>query len=217
MLYVSRYIGYEEYGVVDTEDGIEEVTRISQLVDIVNYGVHIEGVHSHLTSSGQYSFLDYVEPYQHPDFLTQLQVKTNLMRNVEVVVWKDMITCIKVRGRAISEPVILRLSDFGTEIGDCIFKSNACNRSHKLTLILDDKIENVTGISFCLPSVADGLSVGVDGVGVVLDVREVRSDAIIDIVYRSIFAGNSLELNASIIDQRQRKKRMMRKLCGWVR
>ena len=44
MLFVSRYIGYGNYGVVDTDDGTEEIAGIGMIIRAARSGVDIKGV-----------------------------------------------------------------------------------------------------------------------------------------------------------------------------
>ena len=47
MLYVSRYIGVLDIGIVDTEDGVEERVSPGDIIhDTVDYNIDIKGYHS---------------------------------------------------------------------------------------------------------------------------------------------------------------------------
>ena len=214
MLFVSRYIGYGNYGVVDTDDGTEEIAGIGMIIRAARSGVDIKGViTSGVPGASGGALVDDVVPYQLPDELTQLQMKTNLLRGVNVTTYHSAITSIRLRQHEIKEPVIFRLSDFGNRCMDCVLQGNMRYGQHKLTLILDNKVE-LEDIAFCLSSADRGSSVGVNGVGVKFDVREVRYNRIVENVYRAVYAGNSLELWDTIIDSERRKTRMLRMFQG---
>lgn len=214
MLFISRRIGYGNYGIVDTDDGVEEIAGVGMIARAITSGVEIQGVTVVVVAhSMQGALVDDIRPYQLPSELTQLQAKVNLLKKVEVTTYHSAITSIRLRSKEIQEPVVLRLSDFGNRCMDCVLQGNIRSGQHKLTLILDNKIE-LEDIAFCLPSSDNGSSVGVHGVGVKFDVREVRYNRVVENVYRAVYAGNSLELWDTIIDSERRKARMLRMFNG---
>ena len=144
MLYVSRYIGSNDYGVVDTDDNTEERISYSELVSACEkLGICVAGVASHYfdLSSRRITIVDSIMAYQVPEMRSPLQVKTDVMLHVNVVTHKSMITNILWDGVGISTPPVIRLSDYGDCCGDRILSGNCLSEVHQITLILDNKVK----------------------------------------------------------------------------
>ena len=180
MLFVSRRVGYDKFGVVDSDDGVEEVVGYGVLLKVVDLGIDVKGIDLFDNRFAQ-SALFAVKPYQLPETVTPLQTKTSMLRHVDVIVYKSSIVGIVTHPWDIQSPVSLRLSDFGTHCAEGFLRDNEKIGKHKVTLILDDNIY-LDDLSLSLASNDSGFSLGVEGAGFVFDLREVTSARTIDMV-----------------------------------
>ena len=205
MLYISRYIYKDSFGVGDTDDGVEEIVSRDNLEEICcTWLVPIEGVQIYWDS-----FMRYITStctYQPVETMSQLQIKTKVLKGIEVHTLGSMVTNILWNKDDILLPVRIRLSDFGDCCGECILSGNRHSRLHQVTLVLDDKISFGQKV-FKLRS-SDDTFLGRDGVGVMLDLREITDDAVAERAYRAYYTGNPSILFGSIIDHEERKERM---------
>ena len=209
MLYVSRHDGINFYGVADTEDGSEEIVTRSKLIKCVEeLGMVIHGA----------DFLPYAKrvadtvPYQPKETMTQLQMKTKLVKFTEVKVYKNMVTSIHYRHKEIREPVTLRLSDYGSECADCILWENDQALRHVITILLDDKIK-VGKFTFRRDEAVRSL--GPNGYGVKFDLTGVTDYAEAEALYRQFRAQDGAKCLSYIIDSPERTKQI-RKFFGLV-
>lgn len=208
MLFISRYIGEEHQGVVDTDDGDEQVSTINDIIEaVLVYNIPIFGI----TANDLI-----IRPYQPPETKTQLQLKTELLSFVKITVWNDIITNISWDSRKIKNPVSIRLSDFGLYLADFVFRGNDVSGDHKVTLIFDDKLLQVQPFSL-QPLVAPRPVKGRDTVGVRFDLREVHDNALATSVYNSIMSSvqgqnrfGFVEIFESILDEQERKYKLLR-------
>lgn len=208
VLFVSRRIGVRDYGVFDTDDGIEQRATTSDLVDAVLFcNLEIGGV-SHTEFP--------IRPYQPIETKTQLQLKTKLLSFVDITTWDGMLTNITWDSHKIRRPVSIRVSDFGTQIAEFVFSGNDVSGTHKLTLIFDDKIKPVEPFSL-QPLVCPASIKGRDMLGLVFDFREVTDDKLACSLYNSILASvenqrrfSFPEVFCAILDDKSRKYRLLR-------
>lgn len=207
MLYISRYVHPQGYGVVDTDDDTEEVvTREDIYLVCCALGIKVRGVILETDDTG-FTYVAYAGVYQPAETQTQLQIKTRLLRHVEVLVYKSMITHIRWSPNDIKEPVTIRLSDFGTTLADYCLTSIAPAGCHKVTLIIDDKIQfSEKGCFFATDMSVD---IGVRGLGVVLDLREMTNDAVVRQLYKIMYDGDFARLFDSLLDTPERMERMI--------
>lgn len=135
MLYVSRYIAkgaYIDYGLVDSETGIERTVNSGKLFDIARQ-FNVKGVNAKDWG---------VSVYQPEDTVTGLQAKTYVMKHVSVKIYKNMIASIKWDEDAITKPVTIRLSDFAMKCADyCIRENHFSTDDFKCILVFDDGVE----------------------------------------------------------------------------
>ena len=218
MLYISRYIGSNDYGVVDTDDGVEQRATHQELIRACEkLGLQIAGIqtYTHEFSWGTRTVVERLMTYQVPEMQTPLQVKTSVMRHVDVVVHKGMITNILWHADEITEPPVIRLSDYGDCCGDRILWGNANREVHKITLILDDKIK-FRPKTFRLTAKEERWSVGKDGVGVMFDIRELTDNDLARFVYQACLIDEVVDSICfeSIIDSKEREAYMRRILGG---
>ena len=201
MLYISRYIDIGTYGLVDTDDGREEVVSLLELSDAVyNHNIQIYGVDK---KENFLCVLDsYVHVYQPAETLTREQLKLRMLGLVDIKCYKDMITSISWRGELIKKPIRIRLSDFGTDCADYLFAHSNEYGTHKVTLVLDEKI-HFGPESFCVKTFDDSF-VAAYGIGVVFDVSELSTKTARKIY--GLFMGDLYTAESSIIDKHWRKK-----------
>lgn len=216
MLYISRCKNFDTYGVVDTDDGVEEFLTLEQIIDVINVqGIMIDGVVPRWSSDYMMRTVDRIYPYQPDETRKPIQIKANMLYNVDITVFRNVISWIRVKGEKISTPGVLRLSDFGTEVADCVLRGNKWPRGHKVTLVLDDKLKIAPKAFRVLPYADKNASIGTYGVGVVFDIREVTNMSIVESVYRAMLNGDQREIKTSIIDDECRKRRMIQTARRW--
>lgn len=139
MLYLSRYVYPDSFGVVDTDDGVESIVSRDDLDEICcTWLVPIEGIKIYWDSFMRY--ITSIVTYQPSETMSQLQIKTKVLKGIEVHSMGDMITNVLWDKDSIITPVRIRLSDFGSSCADCILSGNRHSRLHQVTLVLDDKL-----------------------------------------------------------------------------
>lgn len=201
MLFISRRIGFD-YGVVDTDDDTEEVVTDDELRQLHNvFGLTISGL----------TMRDYIEPrvvvYQPEETITPLQVKTRVMKHVDIKVYKDMITSIRFRASDImGESVEIRLSDFGTRCADYVLAGNVyVGRFPKLRLIFDDKVSMCPNAFVRLPY--SNALIGDHGIGVQYDLTDM-SDKRAKQMYETLCLSKQTGMWDDIFDNETRKARI---------
>lgn len=228
MLYISRLVwqdnsvdkyspvhGFQSircYGVVDTDDNVEEVITRDDLEEAVRRrDIDIAGV----TMLGLQRLIIDVIPYQPKP--SPLQMKTLMIHHVNVIVFNSCITNITWRRDKIGKNACLRLSDFGDSCADFILYGNMSLVSgDQITLVLDDKIKSITDHSFRLDTSERELvqldATQVNGLGVRFDLRELHNNDIAASFYRQLFSykGNILDF----VDDSSERKLEMLKLYG---
>ena len=216
MLYISRYIGFNNYGVVDTEDGLEDVVSADDIKNAVfRAGLTIEGVEVAFgIRTGMRDRLVDILAYQNPATVTRLQAKTTVALNTEVVVYDGKIVSIRWRKDSIKKPVTIRLSDFGVDCGERILYGNYESRKHKITLIIDDKVRLNENTLLCRGLFGEHRVIGELGLGMKIDLREVTDKDFAQMIYLSLFSdpldlGLFDSMGNDIIDEPKRKAEMI--------
>lgn len=138
MLFISRYVRNVDsinYGLVDTDTGIEEVVDWSHIWRLtIKQNAKIAGV----DIVGNTVVMSV---YQEPSTITLAQIKLKMLRYVDVKTYNGMVTSIKWDINKIKSPVRVRLSDFGTKCADyCMFENEGHADGLKVLLILDNKV-----------------------------------------------------------------------------
>lgn len=193
MLFISRHVGVDWFGVVDTDDGSEEFIDRVGLVRADEFGVEIHGI-SHLPNGR----IDSITPYQSLNTFTALQTKLKLLSHVDVRVYDGAITYLYWDSAYVPKNISIRLSDFGTSVEDCIFAENPCSYGGTVTIIVDNKITDVSEYAFRMDEYGWSVEMsglGHKGLGVIFDLREVESDDIRRWIYSQLdaYAGDSFE------------------------
>ena len=197
MLYISRRVDKTTWGVVDTDDDVETIVDGNEISRLVNSQcVTIHGVRPTVASSVS------IEVYQPAETLTRLQVKTRTLQQVDIKVYKNMITSIRFNKDKIQNSPRIRLSDFGTELAGYVLSENKyCGHYKKLVLVFDDKLtykpNTFKRLQFGTPLV------GVHGMGLVYDLKEL-SDFHARQVYDMLMAESQSGAFTSICDNQER-------------
>lgn len=199
MLYISRFVDPRQFGVVDTDDGVENLVRYADLYTANNLGLDIVGAEP--------DRLDEIFIHQPVETMSRQQVKTRTLLGVDVKIYNNEITNILLCD--IQEPVTIRLSDYASACAGYILTGNDQGNGHKLTLVLDEKCRFSQYTWQVQPLLNFYAYVGVHGMGVKFDLRELNEGSA-RIFYNTVFTGNKAELFASVIDIEGRTSRLSR-------
>lgn len=193
MLYVSRYVGGDKVGVVDTDDGVEEVLTEEKLWDIVR-SLHIQVVGCEKWEDSGRGY-DYIYVYQPAETISVQQTKAKAILGVDIKMHNGAIANVHIDWDGIKSPVTLRLSDFGVVCLDHIFAMNDDYYSDlSVTFVLDDKLK-IGKDTFSHSSAFElGFeSPRVDDIGIVVDLSEITNDAVAEMVWRSLYWREALD------------------------
>lgn len=164
MLYVSRMLGQNRFGVVDTDDGSESVCTYGDLMDyVLRLGLDIKGVvvDTQYRKGKPKPYVRSIQVAQDLSQVTRQQTKAKVLMGVDIKTYGDQITSISA-DKGLANKTTVRLSDYGTSCGEYIFRNMPWLTGGVLVLVLDDKIK-LNAKSF-----KDFVSKGV-----VVDMREV--------------------------------------------
>lgn len=150
MLYVSRKIGANKFGVFDTDDGTEDILTLKELKHIVlDLGLEITGVASRdkvYSSKGRTRVIESIKPYMPPEAETRGIVRVKILYGVEIRINAGCIVSVQWNNAEYKNRT-LRLSNFGTSCGADIFSEMVERYKYEdvgesgLTIVIDDKLE----------------------------------------------------------------------------
>ena len=207
MLYISRCIWPNLYGVVDTDDDSEAFVYSDDLDALCNiYRVEIEGV---LVYQTPFSYrIVRIIPYQPKETRTVLQLKTSLVKGVDVCTRGDLITNISWNGYEMNTPAVIRLSDFGRKCSEYLLTGCVPSGEHRVTLVFDDLVSFHSSVFSLLPF--DDYHVSFEQLGVIIDVSEMTNSEAVKTVYKLLYAltGSMREMDETIKDTPERKQAM---------
>ena len=205
MLFISRFIGPDQYGVVDTDDGVEQVVDFSELYSAVCVdGLEIMGARKKDSSMSEAS----VMIAQPKETVSRMQTKAKILLNVDIKVYKNMITSIRWKRTDDDDLVDIRLSDFGTHVADYVLARNiAFGGCYKVCLVLDNKL-TYSPNAFCRRFFEHDI-IGKNGIGVIFDLREL-SDLNAMQVYKMLYTGKESEMSGGILDKTVRMDKVAR-------
>lgn len=186
MLYISRILNAQEYGVADTETGIEYPRSWADLMSmIVVQGWEIKGVETIIGVGGM--TIKSVSVWQNPADYSIRQTKMKTIFGIDVRTYKDEITMIIADPFVAKQDFVLKLSDFGSKLSYGIVIRWLNNLSHRdIILKLDDSIEFAEKMPcFSIP-------------GFIWDLRDVTREDLTDMIYRDF-------INTGVIDKRYRR------------
>lgn len=190
MLFISRYVGAGMYGLVDTDDGCEEIVTKITIENAKKSGVVIHGAED----------IANVMVYQPESTRTMLQIKTITLSHIDVKTYKNKITSVNILS-GIKKPVIIRLSDFGTVCADYILIANKPATRLKVLMVLDDKVGFGKGTFWTAPSLT------LRQMGIALDIHELSDDTAI-VVYKGLYFKLNKQCFEGIVDTDDRFKYM---------
>lgn len=187
MLYVSKRYSSLKYGIVDTDDGQEEVYTAQELAEIVDtLGIEIKGVTlgDKIYKNGKRKVWCTVKVWQAEESLQKSQVKLKVLVGVDVKTNGSEITGLSWKHFATERPVRLRLSDYGDSCAEYLLADiqNFAFRGAKfLTIVLDDKIALKAKSFKHAPHI-----------GVRFDLSEVTNKKTVEIVYKELISDRSM-------------------------
>lgn len=194
MLYISRCIGKTKYGVVDTEDEVEEVVTQEELADIVRLGIVIEGAVISC-KSGKLPELVEAFPYCVHEHNSTTLMKLRILYGIDIHVRGNIITMLGRDDRVVKEGFRIRLSDYGRVLGNHFLFDPSFGMHHKTVILeLDDKLALMED-AFNFASKAY----------VKLDITNVDEQTVVDAVYHEHWRNSShLPIEDLIIDKPER-------------
>ena len=206
MLYVSRYIGRNRLGVVDTDDGVEDEFPVNVISDIeMQYGFSIAGSENRNLSYA---------PYQLPSETHPLQAKLLMVYGIGTVIYKGKLSAFFWSQKADNGVVNIRVSDLVTGFHDFVFRDNLYGSDTQVRFIFDDKVEPVGPFSL-IPLIGRQVVDNVNSIPVSFDLREVTNLELVSSVYDSLRKNvtdlqccSIYEMNKAIIDNANRKFKM---------
>lgn len=178
MLYVSRRVGKDKFGIVDTDDGVEEVCSMQDIVAIASQvpDIDIKGITiRRVVYRGQSSIhIDRVEIYQNPSFSSTAQVKMRILRGIDIRTSNGAIVAISAPGHSSDTPIIVCLNDFGDKCGENILFGMSRNTDRPLVLVIKDGMQlRRNSLSGCL------------SFNVKIDITAVTDDKLVSTVYHT--------------------------------
>ena len=222
MLYISRYVGWSMYGVADTDDGSEETVQSGDIrTACLDLGLQIEGVQ--LRDLGRIELdkpigkkVGDILAYQPPATMSVNQTKLQVMYGIELLVYNDIITSL--RWNSLGKKVSIRLSDYGSILGDRFLYGNWVPCDHDITLVFDDKLTIYTQSFGNNGHAGHHPILGDTGFALNFDIRE-TSDKQAEYIYRHLLPLRMEEpklwqFARDIVDNEQRKTKMLRGLWG---
>ena len=229
ILYVSRFVGADRVGIVDTDTGEENILTMKQLVKLVSectvtgarYGMTGKG--DNMSNPPGWKPWDgiLITPYQDESTVTRAQLKCKLLRPfLHVTLYGSTITLIEWQrgGRDLDKSERVRLSDFGSVCGDymLIYSLGALRKDLTITFVLDDNIK-VNPYAFALNrGNIDGKVLSLTGARI--DIREVTNQESVNNVYSAVWSDSfTSEDFSAIIDTEERKAKMIRRYTNFNR
>lgn len=185
MLYLSRRVGMDKWGVVDTDDDVEEVVAGSVVGDaVLNHNIQIRGAELVDTPNGK--FIKRYTVYQDMRYCTQLQARTKTLLGIDVRVYKDEIVHISVDGKIAKAGTRLRLSDFGHSMSwHAQIRLSDLNAEETIVLVLDDTVKMLY---------TDMMLVTMSSIR--WDISECTDEEFVAAVYNNLMTTNLLSISA---------------------
>lgn len=194
MLYISRLINNGIYGVVDTDDDVEERVSFNEIIKMIfDYHLDIVGV----KTDPVHSTIESINVYQDEKYCTKAQAKLATVSGVYIKTYKNEITSLVVDGNPPQRVVRVRLSDYGSSMAGCVSIGWIHRVEEKLVVFaLDNNIEIVRA-----PLRAFGYA------GIRWDISSVRDCDYVDELYQAMIDTDNLgylKWNKYIIDKPER-------------
>lgn len=140
MLYISRQVDWQDtafgvvqkYGVVDTDDGVEEIVTRREILDLGKAGIDIMG--------GVQDRTGLLFPYQLVETFSAYQSRLSAIGGIDTAVYNGEITRITL-GKSMSETTVrIILSKLGDRLGPYSLMYNDYEGPVKAVLVFDDSI-----------------------------------------------------------------------------
>lgn len=176
MLYISRCTAPGAYGVVDTDDGSEDVYNGEDIYAVCReLRLDIKGV----VSRGL------IFPWQDSKTVSGYQAKL-LLAGIKTTVWNDIITSIRYENVQNGEIVPIRLSELGSSFGCSILFGNARSYRVQARLIFDDGFMPINVDTFGPLTGSVYMEYAPRRMGVEFDLSSVSDDELAMSVYKAV-------------------------------
>lgn len=183
MYYISRQVGRNKWGVIDTEDGHEDQMTRSELYEAVAVlGINIVGVELRERDIPGKYYIHNINVYQPSNTATRQQVRARVLQGVDFKMRNGTITGLSFAPIP-GQDLVVRLSDYGLRLGDYILNWEFGQDLSRVRLIIDNKL------SFSSKTFKDWTASNV-----VLDIRELTNRRKVDMLIDEL--SNSAGLRA---------------------
>lgn len=199
MVFISRLIAIDRFGVVDTDTDEESVASKKQLQEAIKAGANIHGAED----------IERIKSYQPVETKSLLQVKYKTLYNIDITTYKSTITGVTWNKATVAKPVEVRLSDFGKLCGPYLIMFNERCADEKVIIVLDQKITFGKN-TFWIPPLGN-----IADFGLIIDARELSNDVALTL-YKSVHFTFAHNWAKNIIDREYRKKRFIELIEGEV-
>lgn len=202
MFYISKRYNLSQFGVVDTDDGKEDImTRDEIEYACIKLGIHIEGVT--LRTHSKYKdvvHIERIDVYVPPENRTVKETKLRTVKGVDIKTVDGQIVSIDWIKMPNANRVV-RLSDYGVECGADLFPARCVGfmtqspvADQGLTLVLDDKLTvHRKAFKFAYNT------------GLVFDLREVTDQKIVNNFYQELLTDIGLaKIRPTVLDKDER-------------
>lgn len=211
MYYISRFIGQDRYGVVDSDTGREFSVVFGDIELAIRRGYDIAGIifdkeDTHIDGSPVVSDIVPWEGLRHK---SPVASKLQCLCGIDIFVYDGYISSISWKPEKLQGPVSLRLSDFGDTLGDrFLYWGDTRQVGQCLTLVFDDKIR-LSPFSFKIPLF---YSMESDCTFTCMDIREVTNESLARDIYLNLhgyLSGSHFSKHVSILDHPDRYNRLI--------
>jgi len=147
MLFVSRRLPSQCFGVVDTDDGVETIVPIDELGSIVSdFGIDVKGVSIDTFPNGT-KYVCEVLIQQDPTKITAQQAKFRTLYDTKVIVYNGELVGIHV-GEKAKYPISINVSSFANKISSLtqFWWDDDSRVDVGIVLVFDDSVEITGGI-----------------------------------------------------------------------
>lgn len=195
MLYISRILQHERYGVVDSDDDTETIVTKRALLNYCGYlGLEIDGVVVRRSIGAPELYHVFVS--HGPGVVSMKQIKAMTLLGVDIIIRKDEIVAINGDASKASKNVVIRLSDYASKLfGNVMIAWKSTEYCRVLRIVFDDRIEIVDKLG------------KLDYHCVQYDLREVSDDQVANSIYTAIVRSRAFthgELDRVVLDISER-------------
>lgn len=179
MLFISRQVGVDKWGICDTDDMHEDILTRNEIEQIIlDYDLRIEGTLMLTHPIEQYRYLSAVNVVQPANTKTAEQAKAKVMKHVDTQVYNGAVQGISVG----VDDTAVRLSDYGTNWGSYVFWFNKIGR--RTRFIFDDSLK------FGSKTFTDW-----HNRAVIMDMTEVNNMKLVDYVYSDFISDSQMDVD----------------------